>query len=93
MSSFKDKSVLITGGGSGIRLLMAKLVVKENASHIIIWDNNSSHLESAKAALGKEKASIIAQHVDIIINNAGMIAGKLFGVYHSMDTFTGRENK
>ena len=100
MSSFKDKSVLITGGGSGIGLLMAKLAIKESASHIIIWDNNHTHLKSAQEELKNENLSITTQHVDIgdtdqiadaaqyiidkldqidiIINNAGIIAGGYF---------------
>ena len=100
MSSFKDKSVLITGGGSGIGLLMAKLAIKESASHIIIWDNNHTHLKSAQEELKNKNVSITTQHVDIgdtdqiadaaqyiidkldqidiIINNAGIIAGGYF---------------
>lgn len=65
MSSLKDRAVLITGGGSGIGLLMAKLAVKENASHVILWDYNDSHLKAARKTLENDYTTVSGQQVDI----------------------------
>ena len=40
----KDKTVLITGGASGIGKIMARLMLKRNAK-VIIWDINQSKIE------------------------------------------------
>jgi all-trans-retinol dehydrogenase (NAD+) len=40
MSDFKDKKVLITGGASGIGLLMGKMAFQNGAGELIIWDIN-----------------------------------------------------
>jgi len=44
MSNLKGKTVLITGGASGIGYLMAKAAIKKGASAIIIWDVNNENL-------------------------------------------------
>ena len=46
----KDKSVLITGGASGIGKIMARLMLERNAK-VIIWDINQSRIEETISAL------------------------------------------
>ncbi len=66
MSSFKDKNVLITGGASGIGLLMAIRILKDEPNTIIIWDNNSENIESVRDKLTvKPSSQIITKIVDI----------------------------
>ena len=65
MTRFHDKSVLITGGSSGIGLAAAQAFANEGA-RVIITGRDAAALESAKATLG---ANAIA-----ISNDAGSIA-------------------
>ncbi len=48
MKNFKGKTVLITGGGSGIGKLMGKLVL-EKGSNLIILDINPTSLKTTIA--------------------------------------------
>jgi len=45
----KDKTVLITGGASGIGKIMVRLMLERNAK-VIIWDINQSRIEKAISA-------------------------------------------
>ncbi|MDR9418485.1 SDR family oxidoreductase [Gracilimonas sp.] len=100
MSSFKNKNVLITGGASGIGLLMGKKSLRRGADKLIIWDVDESALASVKNELTdqgytvitnvvdvsdhkdvlKSAEKVIEEHgpVDILFNNAGIVAGKNF---------------
>lgn len=70
MSSFKNKNVLITGGASGIGLLMAIRIIKEQANAVIVWDNNPDNIESARDQFaGKISSQIITGIVDIADSN------------------------
>ena len=40
----KDKTVLITGGASGIGKIMVRLMLERNAK-VIIWDINQSKID------------------------------------------------
>lgn len=54
---FKNKSVLITGGGSGIGKIMARKSLERGAAKLIIWDINEDALTQTKndfSALGGE---------------------------------------
>ncbi|MFP8489686.1 SDR family oxidoreductase [Gracilimonas sp. Q87] len=107
MSSFENKIVLITGGASGIGLLMGKKVLRRGAEKLIIWDVNSEGLDKVSEELGSEGYSVstelidVSDHkgvlkaaektleehgrVDILFNNAGIVAGKQFSE-HSMES-------
>ena len=99
MSTFKDKTVLITGGADGIGFILAEKSIREGATTIILWDINEENLNEAVAKLSdkattsgsivdvsdpssvKEAAHQALEqhgHVDILINNAGVIFGKSF---------------
>lgn len=45
MSEIKGKTVLITGGASGIGKLMGELVLQEGARKLLMWDLNSELLQ------------------------------------------------
>ena len=51
MSSFKNKTVLITGGASGIGLLMGQRVLEQQAARLIIWDVSNENINQAKEKL------------------------------------------
>lgn len=61
MSIFNNKTVLITGGASGIGEIMARLFLERNAK-VIIWDINSENLEKVCAkysSLGEISGTMI----------------------------------
>ncbi|MBQ7856108.1 MAG: SDR family oxidoreductase [Alistipes sp.] len=49
MSSFKQKRVLITGGGSGIGRLMGRMSLEKGAEALIIWDINQQSIDATVA--------------------------------------------
>jgi all-trans-retinol dehydrogenase (NAD+) len=105
MSSFQSKTVLITGGASGLGKLMAKKALERKAKKVILWDINEDLLNQTTAELehrgfevhpyivdvsNKEDIAWAAQdvlenigEVDILFNNAGIVAGSKRFVDHS----------
>ncbi len=65
MSKIKQKKVLVTGGASGIGLLMGKMALSQGASHLIIWDVNEALLADTVASLAGEGFEVIGQKVDV----------------------------
>ncbi|MDF0534969.1 SDR family oxidoreductase [Shewanella yunxiaonensis] len=67
MTEIKQRSVLITGGASGIGLLMAQHFAKEGAAKVVLWDINAKALQQAMSSLrhhfGQER--ICGWQVDI----------------------------
>lgn len=53
MTVFRDKNILITGGASGIGLLVAHRVKAHGAKNILLWDINEEALEKAKSEVGE----------------------------------------
>lgn len=100
MSSFNNKHILVTGGASGIGLMMGKRALQRGASKLVIWDLNSDKLNSIKNELPQFRDQILTyevdvsvsrqiyqaakevvkeiSHIDILINNAGIVVGKQF---------------
>lgn len=50
---FKDSSVLITGGASGIGKIMGRMALEKGAAFLIIWDINPQNIRSTEEELGK----------------------------------------
>ncbi len=46
MTKFKNNSVLITGGASGIGRMLGKIALEKGAKCLIIWDINEQNIES-----------------------------------------------
>ncbi len=51
MSSLKNKTVLVTGGASGIGLLVGELCLKQGAKRLLIWDIDAKKLTETVEAL------------------------------------------
>jgi all-trans-retinol dehydrogenase (NAD+) len=90
MKNIVNKTVLITGGLSGIGLEMATKFIEEGAS-VIVFDYNDAAAAEVKAKLGDKFSSFkvdvsniesvksaVSQigNIDILINNAGIVSGK-----------------
>ncbi|MEO1021576.1 MAG: SDR family oxidoreductase [Bacteroidota bacterium] len=65
MGSFKNKTVLVTGGASGIGLKMGRQALVRGAKHLILWDINEDKLITAAAHLQKEGFEVTTQIVDV----------------------------
>ena len=105
MTQMNGKTVLITGGASGIGKIMARLFLERKAN-VIIWDINQSKISETISAFSnkgtisgfivdvsdsnqiEETAKKVKNEigiVDILINNAGIVAGKYFHEHTSLD--------
>lgn len=65
MSDMKGKSVLITGGASGIGRLMGELALKEGARVLVIWDLNADQLQITSEAFRQQGYKVEAFVVDV----------------------------
>jgi short-subunit dehydrogenase len=85
MSDFKKKTVLVTGGASGIGKLMGELCLQEGAERLIIWDiDRPAMLKTSEELLGKGYEVHIYQvdvsKVDEIITAAAHVKQEWGGV-------------
>lgn len=65
MSSFKDSTVLITGGASGIGKIMARKALERGAERLIIWDVNEQMLITTLGEFQQFKAEVVGTVIDI----------------------------
>ncbi len=98
MKILNTKTVLITGGASGIGKIMARLCL-ERGARVVLWDLNAAGLASVveefrplglitgqtvdvsdAAQIAASAKTLTETHggVDLLVNNAGIIVGKLF---------------
>ncbi|MCM4158609.1 SDR family oxidoreductase [Antarcticibacterium flavum] len=83
MTKFKGKTVLITGGGSGIGKSMGKLVLEKGA-RLIIWDIDRENLENTRMEL-ETLGEVISYPVDVskideVRKNAGLVKETYGGI-------------
>ena len=84
MSVFKNKTVLITGGASGIGEIMTRLFLERKAK-VIIWDINSENLEMVCAKYS-DLGEISSAVVDVSqLSEIKEEANKLLHTYGSID--------
>ena len=65
MTSFNDKTVLVTGAANGIGFLMGKKALLKGAKHLVMWDINEDALISAASLLSGKGFSISTNVVDV----------------------------
>ena len=65
MSSFQHKTVLITGGASGIGRLMGKTIIQKGIKHLIIWDINKKMLDETVAEFSQTFPHVLGYLVDV----------------------------
>lgn len=65
MTKFADKTVLITGGASGIGKIMALKILQLGASNMIIWDINKENIDSAVAEFKNAGYTLNSFKVDV----------------------------
>ena len=64
MFDVRDKSVIVTGGASGIGRAYAE-VMAEHGARVCIFDLNSGHLDAVVAELERDGAQVWGQTVDV----------------------------
>lgn len=52
MARFKDKCVLITGGGSGIGRIMGRLALERGARKVVVWDIDERNIAAPERTAG-----------------------------------------
>ncbi|RKG90747.1 SDR family NAD(P)-dependent oxidoreductase [Corallococcus terminator] len=62
--SFKDRTVIITGGSRGLGLVMARLLLKEGA-RVAICGRDNETLQRARAELEREGGDVLAVRCDV----------------------------
>ena len=65
MSEIKNKTVLITGGASGIGKLMGELCLQEGAARLIIWDIDRKKTEETVSEFQSKSFEVHTYHVDV----------------------------
>lgn len=65
MKNLNGKTVLITGGASGIGRLMGRRFLDQGATHLVIWDIQEQALHETVAALSAEGFRVSGYTVDL----------------------------
>lgn len=63
--NFRGKTVLITGGASGIGKIMGRKVLERGAQKLVIWDINKQGIEAVKNEFFQWNEAIIGYQVDV----------------------------
>lgn len=79
---FSGKSVLLTGGGSGIGTTMARSFAEANISHLIITGRTEATLEETSAALRTEFPNLEVSYQVASVSNPDDVAA----VFAALDT-------
>lgn len=101
MASIQNKTVLITGGASGIGKLTGLRCLEKGASKLVIWDNNPVFLEQTTNEFRKSGYMIFPYLLDVsnteaVIENAKKVreeAGQVDIVINNAGVVVGKEFK
>lgn len=78
MTKFKDRTALITGGASGIGLIISKILLQKGIKKLIIWDINPEFQAQLPHVFGQHSASVLYTVVDVSNTQSVLLeAGKL----------------
>ncbi len=73
MTQIAGCTALITGGASGIGLLMGRMLLERGAAQLIVWDASTANIEAARATLDPLGAVVFDQ-VDVSDTGAVLAA-------------------
>lgn len=76
MSTIKDKTILITGGASGIGKLMGEICLKQGAKRLLIWDIDRKKTEELTASLSQQGFEVHSWTIDLFNTEEIIIAAK-----------------
>ncbi len=65
MTQIKDKSILITGGASGIGLLCGEMFLKQGAARLLMWDIHEDNLNKEAERLRAKGHEVETTQVDV----------------------------
>ncbi|WP_026999114.1 SDR family oxidoreductase [Eisenibacter elegans] len=65
MTKIKDKTVLITGGASGIGRLMGERMLERGAAKLVIWDINDAMMQEVAEAFRARQWEVYTYNVDV----------------------------
>lgn len=73
MTEIAGRTALITGGGSGIGLLMGRMLLEKGVARLIVWDVSAANIEAARTALDPF-GSVVYDRVDVSDTEAVLAA-------------------
>lgn len=86
MTAITNRSILITGGASGIGKLMAKRCLEERAYKVILWDINEENLEKTKEEFKSQGYDIATYVVDVgNVDDVNAAAERVFDEIGTVD--------
>ena len=65
MTKIKNKTILVTGGASGIGKLMAKKCLQKGAKQAVLWDVNEEQLNKTTAEFERYGYKVLPYVVDV----------------------------
>lgn len=75
MTKIAGCTALITGGASGIGLLMGRMLLERGAARLIVWDASAANIEAAGAVLSP-LGSVIFERMDVSDTDAVLAAAE-----------------
>jgi all-trans-retinol dehydrogenase (NAD+) len=86
MSAIKNKTVLITGGASGIGKLMGELCLQEGAARLIIWDIDRKSMQDMDTELTAKGYEVHCYYADVkYIDQIKLVAADVQKKWGSID--------
>lgn len=75
MTKIAGCTALITGGASGIGLLMGRMLLERGAARLIVWDASAANIEAARAVLS-HLGSVTFERMDVSDTDAILAAAE-----------------